>query len=625
MDPRLLDYYNQELQFIRDTGAEFAAEFPKIASRLGLDAFECADPYVERLLEGFALLSARVHVKLDAEFPRFAQQLFEVVCPHYLSPLPSMAVVQFAPDLNEGSLGDGFVVPRDTVLRSTLGKGEQTACVFRTSQDVTLWPLEIVQADYSPRDVTALDIPDLPDVRAALRLRLRTTAGLKFNQLPLDRLTLYLRGSGEMTRRMYEQLLGHTAAVVVQPTQSPAAWREVLGRHHVRRVGFDDTQALLPYGPRSFQGYRLLQEYFAFPDRFLFVELTGLQAAAQRADTELDVIILLQRSDGLLENRVDTSQFALFCSPAINLFPKRADRIHLSNRFSEHHVIPDRTRPLDFEVYRVNSVVGHGTSADQEQEFLPFFGLTDQTADSEQRAYFSVNRNPRVLSGKQRKYGPRSSYVGGEVFLSLVDSRDAPYHHNLKQLSVQTLCTNRDLTLQMPVGVGTTDFTLEESTPVQAVRCLAGPTKPRPSPCYEKGQTVWRMISHFSLNYLSLLKSDQGQGAAALRELLMLYSDTNDTYARQQIIDGVRSVEAQPVTRPLTTSGPLSFGRGIEITLNLDESRFEGSGAFLLASVLEEFFAKYVSLNSFTETVLKTTDRGEVMRWPARLGRRHLL
>ncbi|MEK6234744.1 MAG: type VI secretion system baseplate subunit TssF, partial [Planctomycetales bacterium] len=203
MDPRLLEYYNKEIQHLREMGGEFAQEYPKIAGRLGLEGFECADPYVERLLEGFAFLSARVHLKIDAEFPVFTQHLLEIVYPHYLAPIPSMAVVQFKPDMTEGTLKEGFVIPRDSVLRSRLGRGDQTPCEYRTAHDATLWPLEIAGAEYFSRSVAAMsDLPRrISNVRAGLRLRLRTTAGLKFNKLSLDKLRIYLRGVGELPMR----------------------------------------------------------------------------------------------------------------------------------------------------------------------------------------------------------------------------------------------------------------------------------------------------------------------------------------------------------------------------------------------------------------------------------------
>lgn len=631
MDPDFLRYYNRELQFIREMGAEFARDHPKIAGRIGLDGFECADPYVERLLEGFAFLTARVQLKLDAEFPNFTQHLLEMVYPHYLAPTPSMAVVQCQPDATKGSdLASGFTIPRGSSLRSLLGKGERTACEYRTAADVTLWPIELIEAKpLAMTSALAVSAGSVKGVKAGIRFRLRVAPGLTFDQLPLDRLRIFLRGGDGLRMRLYEQLLGHALAVVVRPGTHPAPWQNRLNADCIRRVGFDDAEALLPYGPQSFQSYRLLQEYFAFPERYLFVEFSGLQPSMRRChERELDLVVLLDQGGIFAEDAFDASYFALHCTPAINLFPKRADRIHLSNQSHEHHVVPDRTMPLDLEVFSVTDVIGIGTHSEPEQEFLPFYTSHDLVGGRAHRAYYTIQRMPRVPSEQQRQRGPRSSYLGGEVFISLVDADEAPYRHNLRQLAVGTLCTNRDLPLQLPIGKGDTDFTLDLSAPVQSVRCVAGPTKPRPS--FPRGDSAWRLISHLSLNYLSLCDQDAEQGANALRELLTLYSDVSDAAIRGQV-DGVRSVRTTPVTRRLPPASRVpgarpervTFARGLQITLTLDPAAFEGSGVFLLGAVLEQFFAKYVSINSFTETIVTTPDHGEVMRWPARIGRRH--
>lgn len=625
MHPRLLQYYNRELQFLREMGSEFAREFPKIAGRLGLEEFECADPYVERLLEGFSFLAARVQLKIDAEFPRFTRHLLEIIYPHALAPTPSMTVAQFQPDPTESTLEGGFVIPRDYALFSLLGKGERTACEYRTAQPVTLWPVEITEAQYfaGKEPVAQLDLPDLPKVRAGIRLRLRTTLpGLPFNKLALDRLALYLHGSDALPMHLYEQLLANVVMLVVRPGQRPAPWHEVVASSAIRRMGFDQDQALLPYTAPSFQGYRLLHEYFAFPQRYLFVELGGLGPAVRRcAGQELEILVLLNRSVPLLETMVSAANFALFCTPAINLFPKRADRIHLSDQFAEHHVVLDRSRPMDFEVYQIADVTGIGAEG-EEQEFLPFYASYDHLSQRSQRAFFTMHRLPRQLSSQQRRTGPRSSYIGSETYLSLVDADEAPYRGNLRQLAVTTLCTNRDLPLQIPIGQGQTDFTLASGAPVSAIRALAGPTRPRPSQA--QGDTAWRLISHLSLNYLSIADSDTRQGAVALRELLALYGDLAEASIRKQI-DGVGSVRAVPVTRRAPIAGPIAFARGLEVTVHLDEAAFEGAGIFLLGAVLEQFFAKYASINSFTETVVRSTERGEIIRWPARIGRRHTL
>jgi type VI secretion system protein ImpG len=305
----------------------------------------------------------------------------------------------------------------------------------------------------------------------------------------------------------------------------------------------------------------------------------------------------------------------------VNLFPRRADRIHLSEATSEHHVVPDRTRPLDLEVYEVSNVAGHGSGGQDEVSFLPFYAMNDLSLHREHDAYYTVRRTPRMLSAKQRRQGPRSSYVGSEVHVSLVDAAEAPYRSTLRQLSMDLLCTNRDLPLTMPVGAGSTDFTLQTSAPVESVRCVAGPTRPRAS--YAQGDISWRLVSHLSLNYLSLMDQDAREGAAALRELLMLYGGT-ESVDMQKRIEALRSVIATPVLRPLAAAGPGGFGRGLEVRLRFSEAEFGGTGFLLLGAVLERFFARYVSINSFAETVLETVDRGVVLRWPLRPGLRHL-
>jgi type VI secretion system protein ImpG len=458
-------------------------------------------------------------------------------------------------------------------------------------------------------------------IKAALRVKLRTVNDVSFHQLSLRHLPLFIRGQDQVALRLYELLLAGAVALVVRPPDR--SWSEVVDDRPVRALGFEDTEALLPYGPRSFQGYRLLHEYFALPSRYQFAELHGLGPAVRRCKgTELEILVLLDRHDPIVESAVGPSHLALFCAPAVNLFPRRADRIHLTDRVNEYHVVPDRTRPMDLEVHTVTEVVGYGTSVDLRREFFPFYACNERTAKDDAVAYYTVHREPRVASARQRHDGSRSTYAGSELFLALVDADEGPYRSDLKQLSIETLCTNRDLALQITLGEGRTDFHLETGAPVESVRCVAGPSAPHPSHAW--GNTSWRLIGHLSLNYLSLSDGPEGEGAAALRELLHLYGDLSDSSVRRQI-DGVRSIKSTPIVRRVLTEGPACFGRGLEVTVACDETSFEGTSIFLLGSVLERFFAKYVSINSFTETVLRSTQRGEIMRWPATPGRRPTL
>jgi type VI secretion system protein ImpG len=626
MDPRLLQYYNLELQHLREMGAEFAEQFPKIAARLGMNGLEVADPYVERLLEGVAFLAGRVQLKLDAEFPRFTQALLEIVHPHYLAPIPPMVVVQLTPEPDDKNLATGSkVVARGTSLLSHVGNEEVTACEFRTAQDVTLWPVQVVSARYfsfAP-DLPLNALPVGQRIKGGLRIRLRTTGDVTFAQIALDRLPLYVAGRDDVANKLHELCLASPLGTLVLPARTPAPWHELLPAASIRPMGFSDDQALLPVTLRSFHGYRLLQEYFAFPKRFRFVELSGLAKALRRAETtELDVVVLFSRADATLENMVDESNVALFCTPAINLFPKRADRINISDLSHEYHVVPDRTRPMDFEVYDVTGVVGHGAGASGDQAFLPFYTAYSTHWEVAHSGFFTTRREPRLVSSGQKRRGPRSSYIGSEVFVSLVDAAHAPFDGELRQLALETLCTNRDLVLQMPVGLGRTDFSLDVSAPVTSIRIVSGPSRPY-GPLAD-GAIAWRAINHLALNYLSLVNVSEREGAIALRQLLQLYAAGADAGTSRQV-EGIRSVRVTPVVRRLPASGPLTFGRGLEIGVTVDELAFEGASAFLLGSVLSEYFARHVSINSFTETVLRSDTRGEINRWMPQWGARPTL
>jgi type VI secretion system protein ImpG len=625
MDPRLLRHYNFELQHLRETGAEFAEQFPKIAARLGMHGLEVDDPYVERLLEGVAFLAARVQLKIDAEFPRFTQSLLEIVYPHYLAPTPSMLVAQITPDANDPNLATGVRIPRGTSLSSQPITDDGTTCEFRSAHDVTLWPVRVASATYFTfaADLPLNALPVGPRVKGGLRIRLETSAGLKFSQVPLDRLTFFLTGRADVAHALYELVLSSALGTLIVPAKSAERWHESLPAASVSPVGFTDEDALLPVAPRTFQGYRLLQEYFSFPERYRFFEVSGLSRAMRRADTtSLELVILLGRGDGTLESVVDGSNLLLYCTPAVNLFQKRADRIQVSDSTHEFHVVPDRTRPIDFEVYSVTGVTGHGVGSDSEQRFLPFYAAHSSDEEHQRSAYYTTRRESRLLSLAAKRRGPRSSYIGTEVFLSLVDPRHAPFSGDLRQLAIETVCTNRDLPLQMPKGIGPTDMALDMAAPVERIRVVAGPTRPY-GPLAD-GAISWRAIAHLSLNYLSLVQASPSEGASVLRDLLQLYAASGDESARRRI-EAIRSVGVHRVVRRLHAPGPLAFGRGLEIAVQLDELAFEGASAFLLGAVLARFFARHVSINAFTETVLRTERRGEIHRWKQPWGARPTL
>jgi len=562
MDPRLLRYYNEELRHLREMGAEFAQQFPKIASRLGLEGLEVTDPYVERLLEGFAFLAGRIQLKIDAEFPRFTQRLLEIVYPQFLAPTPSMLIAQVHPELGDPALAAGMKLARGSVLHGHAGKSGATACEFRTAHDVALWPLELTQVEYFTHaaDLPLAGLPEWRKYRSGLRLRLHTTAGLDFSQIALDDLRLHCAGIDEVAYRLHELVCGHTMGVFVLPARRPAPWHEALDRDCVEMAGFDDDQALLPQTLHGFEGYRVLQEYFAFPQRFLFFDLCGLGAALRaHGGDEAEIVLLFSRVDNALLQSVDAQSLALHCVPAINLLERRCDRIHVTPETSDFHVVPDRTRPMDFEVHSITEVLGYGTGVNSEWRFLPFYNAF-HTEDRTHNAYYSMQRQPRLLSQLQQREGTRTTYIGTEVFLSVVDADEAPFPVDLRQLGVRALCTNRDLPLLMPVGSAKGDLTPADTAPIKRINVIKGPS--RPASAMREGNVAWKLINQLSLNHLSLTDTDAEHGAAALREILRLYAPAGDAGAQRQV-DGLRSVQLKPVVRRLPMPGPITFGRGV--------------------------------------------------------------
>ena len=620
MDPRLLEYYNRELQFMRETGAEFARAYPRVAARLGLDELECKDPYIERLLEGFAFLAARVQLKLDARHPQFTDQLMELVYPGFLAPIPSAAIVEITPDLDEGSLKEGVLIPRGSSLKTPLSKGERTSCEFRTAQDVTLWPVTVSEAKYlsGTGSVSAQGLSVDARTRGAIRLRLTTAGGLPFSALTLDTLHFHIKATPGVASRIYEQLLANCIGVRVRsvPAHQP---EYVLPADSVLEVGFDDCSALLPVPRAGFAGFRLLQEYFILPERFMFVGLSSLSGALRAChSSEVEITLLLDRVQSTLENALDASQFRLNCAAVINLFPKSCGRVEVHGRDVDYHVLPDRNRPQDFEVYSIQKVSGIPREGGGSFPVEPFYSATHRSAANEERAYYTVQRRPRLASLRQVRTGERTSYLGTESFVSVADTARRFETGAASHIDIDALCTNRDLPIHASFGKGRTDFLMETGAPVASIRCIAGPTLPRSAPAW--GESSWRLVSHLALNYLSL----ESQGVALLRDFLALYPDPHDSVAARQI-EGVKSVNFDPVVRRMPVAGPISHGRGLRIDIELDDSAFEGTGLLPLSAALERFFARYVSLNSFTQLRLLSSTRGEIKQWPVRIGSRHIL
>ena len=605
-------YYDDELSFLRQMGAEFASKYPKIADRLVLEPNRCEDPHVERLLEAFAFLTARLHLKIDDEFPEITESLIEVLYPHFLRPIPSMSIVQLEVDPEQGKLSTGVTIPRETLLYSRPVDG--VPCKFRTCYKTTVWPVKVRGARW--RSPERLSPPlKAPEAMAACSIEIACEAEAQFSNLEIKSLQFHLSGDSNVVYTLYELLFNNCARILLRNPKKPDQRPIALPPNSLRPMGFSNDEALLPYSRRSFTGYRLLQEYFAFPEKFLFAELTNLQClSAGDFEDRVEVVFLIspfERSDRqqALELNITEKTFKLGCTPIVNLFPHTAEPILLEHTRFEYPVAPDFRRPNALEVFSIEQVL---TSSPDRQEityYEPFYSSHHGRPEGKTQAYWHAKRRPSL----------RQHDSGTDVFLSLLDTSGQSPRLGADTLTVRCICTNRDLPSRLPFGSETGDFVVEGASVVKRVLTIRKPTQTVRPPL--RTGLHWRLISHLSLNYLSLVE----EGRGALQEILRLYNYSDSTSHEHQIA-GITSLKSHRHVDRVVSGQGISFARGIRVEMEFDEEPFAGGGVFLFASLLERFLGLYASLNSFSQLVVRTKQRKEVLReWRPRAGERILL
>ncbi len=619
LDPRLLRFYNDELAYLRDDARAFGEEHETVAGRLGLKTPTDPDPYVERLLEGVAYLGARVQLKLHDQYPEFTQHLLHAVQPHYLAPTPSMCVAGFEPKEGDPILIKGHQVPRGTPLVATAGDANGAPVQFRTGHDVTLWPLRITQAEYLASRAAVAPFAAAADVRAeaGLRLRFETTPGVDLPQVLPANLPIYLAGSEAVPGELYRQIAGETLAVIARSADAAAGGAGWARLPLPGQVGFADSEALLPAEQRSFRGYRLLAEYFACPERFLFVDLKELARAFRASPKACDVVLLFSRSAPVLHQAVQPANFRLHATPAINLFEKQLGRVQVSRFEHEHHVVPDRTRPLDFEIFRVLDVQAHQHGQVDPRTVAPLYAFGALLYDWSEALFYTTQLRPRRLSTREQRLRKRTDYVGTETWISLTAPGDPSRLDEVNELAVRALVTNRELPELLSFR-GDQHFTVS-GVPVRAVSVLRAPTRPRPP--LGLGDAAWRVIGHLTPNYATLAP-EEGEDPRVLRDHLALYGRQDDPSLRRQV-DGVLGVSSSKVARRVPGLDRMAIARGHRVKLRLDDGAFDRGRMFLFGAVVERFLAEFASINSFTETHVSSAGEGEFARWPPRIGRQH--
>ncbi len=600
MDDKLLNYYERELTFIREMGAEFARKYPKIAGRLLLEPDKCEDPHTERLIEAFAFISGRIHKKIDDDFPEITESVFGITYPHYNNPVPSMTMVRFDP-ITKSITEKGFEIKKGISLFSRPVKG--VPCKFSLCQPVSIWPVHVSSS--------ALKASGLRTKQAvqAIVINLKSFNDIDFGKIFCNNLRFFLNGPHQHVFNLYEVLFNNVCDVEFEFTNKQGKIETIsLGPDCITTVGFEPDEKMLPYSKRSFPGYLLLFEYFIFPEKFLFFDLNGFGILNnQKIGTSLAIKIYLNKTlkEDVIVNR-DT--FQLNAAPAVNLYKKIAEPVRVEQKKTEYMVIPDLRRANATEIYTVDHIKPASVSKESIKDYRPFYSIRHHLSEDE-------TMGDKVFWHIQRRPSGRQGDKGSEVYLSFSDLNMNPMDPGTDILTVHITCTNRDLPERLSFGDARGDFTMEIAAPVEKIYCLIKPTPTRRP--FLGGELQWRLISHLSLNYISMVEG----GEDALKEILKLYDFENSPSTKQQI-NGIVSLKSRHVTKRIKES----FCRGVEITMTLDEDKFVGSGLYLFASVLERFFAQYVSVNSFSQMILKTVQKQEELKkWPPRSGNQILL
>jgi len=609
MRDELQPYYERELTFIRQMASEFSDKYPKVAGRLMLDNGVSEDPLVERLIEAFALLCGRVHHKIDDEFPEITEALLDALYPHYLRPLPSQAIVQFGFESSQ-SVAARIQIPKGTPLHSRAINGQ--FCSFRTWYPVDVLPLRVKTASVSLANRFAA--PGLPtDAAGVIRIEVECLGGMRFDQIESDSIRFYLNGETSAVHTLHEMLFLNAVRVSIRAKSPGKPGPEVvLSPDSLRPVGFAAAEGILPYSDRSFLGYRLLQEYFSFPEKFFFVDLQGL-SKIPRSDfgSAFEIIIGLKEPDekyrlAALEQSVDASTFQIGCTPVINLFERMAEPIRVSHTRPEYQIIPDQHRQASTEIYSIDEVTSIAGYLDEPRRYEPFYSLRHGSHLERQKHFWHAHRRP----------SSKKNDAGTEMFLMLVDTDLNPALPAGEVLSVRVTCTNREQASRLKFAGEFGELEAEGVASVRA-RCIRNPS-PAMRPPHRRG-LQWRLVSHLSLNHLSIVE----KGKDALQEILRLYDFSNDTSVRRQIA-GIAEISSRAALSRVTSDTGVAFCRGTDVTIEFDEQQYVGTGVFLLSSVLERFLGLYSAVNSFSRLTVKTR-KGVLKTWPPRSGEQILL
>jgi type VI secretion system protein ImpG len=615
MSDELLELYNTELNWFRRLSEEFSQAHPKVAGRLHLDK-QGEDPHVSRLIEAFAFLNARLRLKLDDEFPELCQAFLNVLYPEYLNPIPSCGIVSFNLPTSQFSLKNGYEIAAHTEITTEPIDGEP--CRFRTAYPVTLWPFSIDAAEVQTPPFVGPATGLADRAKGMVRISLKGfSPETPFAEMSLNKIRFFLNGESRYIYDLYELIMNRVTGIAVAASDKETE-PVVLPANSISKVGFSVDECLLDYSPRSRLGFHLLTEFCSFPQKFLFFDLAiDPQTLARAGETQtMNLYFYLDEIPRNLENNIPASAFCLGATPMVNLFRQRAEPIMLKPTQGEYRVLPDARRPLANEVFSVDKVVAHADGSDH--ELAPFYSVNHPHGESDADLFWFANRRKVELApvGKDHKMD-----LGTDVFLNLVGLdgklQSSSSSSSSKTLDVHTTCLNRNYPNQLPRG---SKLSLSGGDALVKSNMEVHPTETRRPSLND--QAHWRLISHLSLNHVSLVDDDLG--ATSLREMLRLYNYSGSRGV-EMMFDGLLSSTPRRMVGRVGGSVSSGFCKGTEISLLLDETKFSGGGEYLFGSVLDHLLGMFTTINSFTKTVVRTQQGKTFDKWPLRTGDTELI
>lgn len=592
----LLPHFERQLVALHRLCREFAVKHPKLAGQLMLAGDACGDPHIERLIQATALLNARTAKLLDDEYSRFTEALLGVLYPHYLRPLPAFSIAAIDP----GAAGADLVtIARATTLKSS---GAAVPCKFTTAYQVALAPLAIVSAGFSMgvQAPPSLRLPERATARITIEIA-STAPHAGLEQAGLATLRAYLDGEPSCRALLRDVIFMRTAGAYVEAADG--RWLH-LERTPLAPVGFDAADAMLPCAPGEHPAYRLLCEYFAYPEKFNFVDidlaamLRKLPAPCRRI--RLHLVLTDVRADSNLARilkPLSASNFLLGCTPVVNLFTVPATPIKLTHMQSEYPLLPD-ARPADaFELYSVDSVrlLRMGPAGHVAADFVPYYSLRHGAAGKrDKQHYYLVHRDDEAAIASP----------GHEHFITIVDGDFRPLAAETGTVSLNLTVSNRDLPASLPYGQAGGDLELDSHAGKLPARMLRKPSSPQR--LLSGRGAHWELVSHLSLNHRSLA----ADGAEALCAMLRLHAAPDSAVSQRQI-DGIVGLEQRHATAWLRARDGAAYLSGIEVRVTLDEEAFAGAGMHAFVQLLDHFFGLSVHLNSFTRLIVLSKASGK--------------